>query len=146
MKHPAIIVDMDGTLSDCTHRRHFVEGKRQNYDAFYRRCGDDPLHEHIALIVRRMAQDHAVLVTTGRPARYAGVTAIWLGLNDVPFDHILTRADGDYRADDVVKEEILDRDILPSYRVVFALDDRARVVQMWRKRGIPCLQVAPGDF
>lgn len=31
-------------------------------------------------------------------------------------------------------------------RVLCAYDDRDRVVVMWRAEGIPCFQVAPGDF
>jgi len=30
--------------------------------------------------------------------------------------------------------------------VLCALDDRQQVVDMWRERGIRCLQVAKGDF
>jgi hypothetical protein len=29
---------------------------------------------------------------------------------------------------------------------IMAFDDRARVVKMWRDNGVPCCQVAPGDF
>ena len=29
---------------------------------------------------------------------------------------------------------------------IIAFDDRDRVVAAWRSAGIPCLQVAPGDF
>jgi hypothetical protein len=146
IRPPAIIVDMDGTLADCSHRRHFVQGRNRNFNSFYHRCGDDPLHEHIGVIVNSVADHYKVLITTGRPAKYASVTAMWLGQNLIRFDAIFTRADGDYRADDVVKEEILDRDILPHFSPIFALDDRDRVVAMWRRRGIPCLQVAPGAF
>jgi beta-phosphoglucomutase-like phosphatase (HAD superfamily) len=62
------------------------------------------------------------------------------------FEAIYMRADGDFRQDYVIKEEILDRDILPNYSPQMAFDDRNRVVEMWRRRGIPCLQVASGDF
>lgn len=30
--------------------------------------------------------------------------------------------------------------------VQMVFEDRARVVDMWRKRGVLCAQVAPGDF
>ena len=31
-------------------------------------------------------------------------------------------------------------------RIVATFDDRNRVVAMWRDAGIPCFQVAPGEF
>ena len=33
-----------------------------------------------------------------------------------------------------------------NYNVKFVLDDRNRVVEMWRSLGLTCLQVADGDF
>ena len=32
------------------------------------------------------------------------------------------------------------------FDVKFVLDDRDQVVEMWRDMGLPCFQVAPGDF
>ena len=56
------------------------------------------------------------------------------------------RAEGDYRADDVVKGELLDRILADGYHPELVFDDRTRVVNMWRARGIMCAQVAEGDF
>lgn len=33
-----------------------------------------------------------------------------------------------------------------SNRLVMTFDDRDRVVAMWRRNGVVCAQVAPGDF
>lgn len=44
---------------------------------------------------------------------------------------------------------VIDRmnfDILPQYRPLFFIDDRKRVVDMWRRRGLTCLHCANGDF
>jgi hypothetical protein len=87
-----------------------------------------------------------VILVSGRVERTREKTVAWLKESFVHYDALLMRPDGDFRADDVLKEEILDRDILPNYAVDMAFDDRDRVVAMWRRRGIPCLQVAPGDF
>jgi hypothetical protein len=55
------------------------------------------------------------------------------------------RKDGDFRADYIVKQEILDAHI-PKDRVLFVLDDRQQVVDMWRRNGLMCFQVAEGNF
>jgi hypothetical protein len=31
-------------------------------------------------------------------------------------------------------------------RLVAVFDDRSSVVKMWRDAGVPCFQVAPGEF
>ncbi len=56
------------------------------------------------------------------------------------------RKHGDSRKDDVVKEEIFWDRIADRYNVKLAVDDRAQVVEMWRRIGVECWQVAHGDF
>jgi hypothetical protein len=56
------------------------------------------------------------------------------------------REAGDSRKDSIVKQELYERHIKPSYDVFVVLDDRNQVVDMWRSLGLVCLQVAPGDF
>ena len=56
------------------------------------------------------------------------------------------RKEGDNRPDEVVKEEIFNENIRGNYSVRFVLDDRSKVVDMWRQLGLKCLQVAEGDF
>ena len=57
------------------------------------------------------------------------------------------RQEGDHRPDDIVKREWLDGMLEDDRRrLVATFDDRDRVVMMWRAAGIPCFQVAPGDF
>jgi len=56
-------------------------------------------------------------------------------------DAFFMRTPGDRRQDSIVKEEILDTLILPRWDVVYVIDDRPQVVEMWRRRGFSVLQV-----
>ena len=56
------------------------------------------------------------------------------------------RQAGDNRDDRIVKREIYEREIKGRYNVRFVLDDRNKVVALWRDLGLPCFQVADGDF
>ncbi len=146
-----ILCDLDGTLADCSHRRHHVENKPKNWDAFYAGVGDDAVHEPVAEVLHRMAAEplyYKVLFITGRPERCRADTVRWLETNTLLWtaDYSLyMRKDGDKRADYIVKQEILDAHI-DKDRVLFVLDDRQQVVDMWRRNGLVCFQVAPGDF
>ena len=145
-KPAAVIVDMDGTLSDATHRLKWIQQTPKDWDRFFDGCSDDPIHTHIGVLVNLLQPTYRVLIVSGRPARCMPATRQWLSRNYISYAAIYSRSDSDRRPDDVIKEEILDRDILPQWTPAFAIDDRDRVVSMWRRRGIPCLQVAPGDF
>ena len=44
---PAVVVDIDGVLSDAASRQHYLEAPRRNWDAFFQACGDDPVIEEV---------------------------------------------------------------------------------------------------
>ena len=73
-------------------------------------------------------------------------TVEWLKKHDVPYTDLFMRSDKDYRDDTVVKREIFEQKIKPFYEVLFAIDDRAKVVKMWREAGLVCLQCDWGEF
>ena len=138
--HPsAILVDMDGTLC---HREGFTD--RDPYD--WSRSSEDGLDPIVADIVQRFAPDHTIIVFTARPASAEIICRSWLKRHKVPFDHIFTRPDGDNREDSIVKWEMFEEHVKPFWSTQFVLDDRQRVVDMWRSNGLKCLQVASGDF
>ncbi len=137
-----VVVDLDGTLSDARARRHFVTGKRRDYEAFHARLGDDPVFEWCRTLMTGMGAIciHVVIVT----ARNEGcelATRDWLARNEVHFNELhLVRPDGDTTPDHELKRRWL-RAYGPE-RILFAVEDRTRVADMFREEGVPCLQCA----
>jgi hypothetical protein len=133
----AIICDLDGTLAHLNGR--------SPYDASS--CIDDILNEPIAHIVRTYAGIGAqVLLCSGREAKYRKPTEAFLAKHENPYHELFMRKTRDFRKDAVIKTEIYNAEIRDRYEVLFVLDDRNQVVEMWRGLGLTCLQVAPGDF
>jgi hypothetical protein len=161
-KPSAIICDLDGTLADCTHRRHHVrvpEGKKKNWPAFFAGIKDDVVNKWCADILKAMAQQgHRIVYCSGRSENERRSTVEWLQrhrLDTFPQDDLIRvrhytelymRMAGDSRQDSIVKEILLDFEILTRYTPFFIIDDRQQVVDMWRKRGFICLQCDYGDF
>ena len=145
----ALIVDIDGTLA-----HHFdIDGKQTRGHHDYAKVGEDRPDWHIIHLVRLYSQaGYSIVITSGRPSSRKDVnvrklTVDWLMREQVPFDELFMRQEGDYRPDYEVKSEIYENYILPlGYQVDFALDDRDQIVKMWRALGIKTLQVEPGDF
>lgn len=147
MKPKCIIVDIDGTIADIGHRLHFIKDGKKQWDNFFAAAVDDkPIPDVIALVQSLDLARLDIVMVSGRPARTREATCTWLNRFMVPRGVLLMRPDGDHREDHVVKEEILDRDILPHWDVLCSIDDRNQVVSMWRRRGITCLQVRDGDY
>ena len=98
-------------------------------------------------MVKALQKDHGLIFCSGRPERTRRATTDWLEehLGLTP-EALYMRADSDRRADDIVKRELLARMRADRFEPALAIDDRQRVVDMWRSEGLVCAQVAEGDF
>lgn len=139
----AFISDLDGTLA-------LING-RDPYDGT--KCSSDLPNEPVIAVYKALqaAGYKAVILSgrcTGPPGREAAAmdaTLQWLEEHGISFDYFEMRPTGDSRRDCILKKEMLER-VEKHYNIHLVLDDRKQVVDMWREQGIPCLQVAPGDF
>lgn len=139
-----IIVDIDGTLADLTHRLHFLEKK--DYDGFYGAMGEDTPKTTIITIIQALQRmDHKLLLCSGRPDNYRMETAVWLENKDIRFKELYMRPAGDFRPDHVIKEELYNQMLADGYHPVVAIDDRPSIITMWKSKGLEVLRVEGWD-
>ncbi len=133
----AIICDIDGTVA--------LHNGRSPYDTEL--CETDLPNFKICRLVDQ-AREHGmkIIFVSGREDKFRALTETWLLRNVGIYDALFMRPTGDHRKDDIVKEELYNQNILGKFNIEFVLDDRNRVVDMWRRIGLTCLQVAEGDF
>lgn len=141
----AIIVDLDGTTALC-------EGLRSPYD--YTKVRFDKPNDAVI----KHVQDEAyklgtkILFVSGRLARAGEGDQVYKDTEEWLYEHVkvpielLAMRDRDGVDDTVIKYEIFNKYIRGNYNVKYALDDRNRVVRMWRSIKVPCWQVNEGDF
>lgn len=160
-----VFVDIDGTVADLTHRRVYVRSNPKNWPAFERAIPDDtPIQWVIDAVNRLYDAGWTVVMMSGRSETSKEATVEWLEKYGVKYHAMYMRrqweydADGeikltrkgkklgDYRRDDIVKEELLGIAREAGYDPDVVFDDRDQVVTMWRKLDIPVVQVAEGDF
>jgi len=162
INNPTIIVDIDGTLADCSSRLHHIIRYKDDeemtfkadWDAFYEDCDKDDPIEPTCRLVRTLGQAAwGIILITGRSSMARDKTIAWLAAHQIPYDLILMRQHGDHTDDVALKKQWLfdlreGRIVLPSDMNVptIVLEDRARVVTMWREEGLLALQCAEGDF
>jgi len=146
-----ILVDIDGTLADCTARAtKFLVDNNQDWDGFYAACGEDAPITPVIRIVEALSCAYDIVFCTGRRKSCEAATREWLDRHAPALAHwpILFRNDGDTRHDTVVKPELLEAYMKANHKkqpyAVF--EDRASMVAKWRELGYTCLQVADGDF
>lgn len=150
MKQKAIICDIDGTIAMFKGNGPNGEDLRKPFYVEDDECHHysvDKVNEVVLEIVQRFASTHYIIFCSGRTDNNRQVTQDWLDTHtDLPTYSLYMRAKGDFRRDDVVKEEIYRTYIEPFCDILFCIDDRNQIVEMWRRIGLICLQVAEGNF
>lgn len=154
---PLYIFDLDGTLALIDHRRHIVEDPSRDdskWRRFHDACDRDEPNEPVIRVMESLRRFSDVWIFSGRSDEVAAKTISWLSKHtsftrwELLRGNALTmRQAGDYTPDDRLKKQWLDAMLVDDrQRLVAAFDDRDRVVRMWRDNGVPCFQVARGDF
>ena len=146
-----IVCDLDGTLANVDHRRHYVRRQKPlkpNWVMFFEKMTEDPVNEWCREILENMSEKYPIVYATGRAGEYMPHTETWLKENNLRFgnSYLFSRMEKDHRKDDIVKEIILEFEIKTKFNPFFIIDDRQQVVDMWRKHGYTVLQCARGDF
>jgi uncharacterized HAD superfamily protein len=141
------VFDIDGTLADVTHRRHWVSSKPKNWAAWDAGIPRDTVHEDIAWMLRNFhEQGHKIILCSGRDSKHRDITVKWMANNSIPYHALYMRAEKDNRKDSIVKLELLFRIREEHGEPFLWVDDRDQVVEAVRAEGVRVLQVAPGDF
>jgi len=170
---PTVIFDIDGTLADIEHRRHFVTGKKKDFDAFNAAMKYDIPNQPIVDLLWMCESDaKQIIFCTGRMEQYREVTRNFL-LDKCSYEgsyHDDLYADEGYTRESIeahldtylmmrpdnrrhdpdkdIKQDMFNEILktVDKSNILYAVDDRQRVVDMWRSNGITCLQVAEGNF
>ena len=145
-----ILCDIDGTLATIGDRAKILEKDElteKDYDEFNARSAASSCIQDIANIIRNLKDaETKIYLITAREKKWKKITQHWLRLNEIPYDNLLMRNDGDKNSDADVKLKIVKEYVNPK-RVWFVLEDRDDVVQMYREDlGLTCLQVNKGDY
>ena len=164
-----IIFDLDGTLANIDVRRDISlkPNGKLNWEIFASPDSilnfDTPNDPVIKMAQMFHNDGFKIVIFSGRNDRGFDATVQWLNNNNVPFDLLVMRpdkfkdkswpiADGNPATPDMrfMPDEILKKKMLDTFvdinDVFLVVDDRQKVVDMWRDLGLNTFQVAPGDF
>lgn len=136
-----IVIDLDGTLANIDHRTHLVKRDKPDWDAFFAACVDDtPNVWCVALMAALKNHGFNVIIVTARKRTVEKETRLWVNKQFFAWvpELVMLRD-----SDDNTEDQELKRRWLYSYgkdRILFVVDDRQRVVDMWRSEGLVCLQ------
>ena len=169
MNKKTIIFDLDGTLAIIDKRREksLKPNGKLDWEIFAAPDSimnwDEPNWPVIKMAQLFNHNGFNIVIFSGRNDRSFVATKHWLELNQVPHDLLVMRpdkfkdnswpiADGNpatgemrFMPDEILKKKMLDA-FVDIDDVFLVVDDRDKVVKMWRDLGLNTFQVAPGDF
>ncbi len=140
-----LIVDVDGTVADMGKGQ---PGRRSPFD-WHRVSEDTPIQPVVDLVGALRTHVNRVYWLSGRSEACRVDTMNWLrrfAAADFASDLLSMRRGGDNRPDEIVKRELYEAHIAGRFSARWVIDDRNKVVAMWRSLGLTVLQVAEGNF
>jgi hydroxymethylpyrimidine pyrophosphatase-like HAD family hydrolase len=146
-----VIFDLDGTLANINKRRILATkpNGKINWNIFHdpENISLDEPNWQVVKMAQLFAEDgFTIVIFSGRSDRTIDTTRSWLAQNRIPFHKLVMRdQERIFMPDDQFKKQLLDEhaDIDDVFLVV---DDRQKVVDMWRSLGLTTFQVDEGDF
>ena len=169
MNRKTVIFDLDGTLANIDVRRDksLKPNGKLDWEIFASPTSIMDWDTPNAPVIKMAQMFHndgfKIVIFSGRNDRGFFATKDWLQIHNVPFDLLVLRpdkfkdhswpiADGNpatpdmrFMPDEILKKKMLDL-FVDIDDVFMTVDDRQKVVDMWRGLGLTCFQVAPGDF
>jgi len=143
---PAIVVDIDGVLSDAASRQHYLEAPRRNWNAFFEACGDDPVIEEMKVLLDLLDADLRIVLLTARPERLHHLTEAWLRRYKIRWDVLIMRGWGDYEMSRDFKQATVGELRHYGFDLQLAFEDDRRNVEMFRREGVPCVYFHSGYY
>ena len=152
MNRNTVIFDLDGTLANIDVRRKLAAkpNGKLDWDKFFDPSNIklDVPNKPVVKMAQLFAQDgYTIIIFSGRSDKTATATVVWLKQNKVPFNKLVMRDSkiNHFTPDDILKKDMLDKHV-DINDVFLVVDDRNKVVDMWRDLGLTVFQVADGDF
>ncbi len=145
-----VIFDLDGTLALVDKRREIAKkpNGKIDFDIFYDPQYielDEPNSSVIELAKMYKRNGYEIVIVSGRSDRTKEATERWLEKYGILYDRMIMRKRKNFTPDNELKERWLEKYLDPD-NIHVVVDDRQRVVDMWRRNGLDVFQVANGNF
>jgi hypothetical protein len=147
IKQPAVIIDLDGTVSDSEHMHlHTAEISRNEWGWFEYLIRHAPVFPFAEILVPALGKHYTLIFITARDSSRRDQTEKWIETKLGIDEYILyMRTIGKEIPSAEFKRGVYDTYIKDNYRVKLALDDNPTCISLWNSLQIPTFQVCAGE-
>ena len=146
---PTVVLDLDGVISDASHRQHFLAAERsrdKDWHGFFHSCVDDPVIPHGAELAASISPERCVVILTARIDEIRDKTVAWLDANGIRRDWLILRGPREGGPSVDWKRGQLELLAEAGAEVRLCADDDPRNVEMMRALDIPTLYIPSGYY
>lgn len=122
-----IIVDLDDTLFDISHRRKYYG---EDWELYNKLMIDDEIIEPIYQLIMSLKNKYKIIILTGRYERYRNLTELSLYGNHVHYHELIMKNDEDNTSSVNFKMDWISRNCTPND---FVIDDRIEIQEECKK-------------
>lgn len=139
-----VLFDLDGTLINVNPIVHLI-GQWEEFAEASLKCPPATRMVEFALHCQRFSD---IIVVTGKSEVYQQRVADYLSLLGILPEAILMRPKSSMDSDAILKPRLIEQYLGADWRdqVLFAVEDRDKMVEAWRALDITCLQCAPSLY
>lgn len=137
MKMKKILVELEGVLSDNTHRLDY----RGNYDNYQKMFEDDGINQKLLEILSALSDTHEIVVFTMMPEKFRTEVESWLADNDVPAHELVMRPDMDYTKEADLRLEYVEDAFSGSAECAGIIITNEKATEQLREMGYFVMQI-----
>lgn len=148
-RSPYVLCDIDGTIADIKHRLQYARGETKDWKKFFSLISEDTVRKDVQkILIDLYNEGNTIIFVSARPDTYRQQTLEWLEKHYLSFAWtLIMRRGNDTREDSVIKKQILDTYFPDKTKIKCVIDDRPRVIKMWKDEGLEVIDVGDGvDF
>ena len=141
-----VIFDLDGVISDASHRQHFLKKSEKDWDGFFSACTQDPPIYSGLQLINLIHQLQGVIILTARPVTIQSETLDWLKRHDVDWNALIMRSEQDHKSSAEMKLLAINEISAASFDPILVFDDDPKNIAMFKEQGIPAVSVYSGYY
>lgn len=136
-----MLFDLDGTLINISPIQHLLGDWEEFHRESFRCYANEPMVD-FAKLCQKMGL--TILIVTGKPSGFINHVEGWLSTRGILPEAILMRGPLNSMSDAELKPHLVEAMLGEGWRdrILFAVEDRDKMVNAWRAEGIMCLQCA----
>ncbi|MEG3585800.1 MAG: hypothetical protein VX353_00745 [Actinomycetota bacterium] len=141
-----VIFDLDGVISDASHRQHFLEKKDKDWKGFFAACPNDPPIPSGVELTHLLSNIKSIIILTARPVSVQAQTIEWLKKYGVAWKALIMKSAEDPDLSSEMKllalQEIRDANLKP----ILIFDDDPRNITMFKEQEVPTMSIYSGYY